>query len=110
MKNHLLSVLVVIGITASPGQAQTPILWGMTSAGGANNTGVIFKYSTATATETNVHNFGNGVLDGNQPEGSLIRASNGLLYGMTPTGGANSLGIIFSYNVSTGEDSILYNF
>jgi len=35
---------------------------------------------------------------GQYPLGSLMPASNGLLYGMTNQGGANNLGVIFSFD------------
>jgi uncharacterized repeat protein (TIGR03803 family) len=74
-------------------------LFGMTSAGGANNGGVIFEYDTAT------NNFMKRVdlssANGITPNGSLLLASNGKLYGMTRLGGANNLGVIFEYDNST---------
>jgi uncharacterized repeat protein (TIGR03803 family) len=110
MKNHLLSVLVLIVTTTSLCKAQHPVLWGMTTRGGAQNTGLIFKYTTATDSETDIHDFGNGAIDGQQPYGSLIPAGNGLLYGMTAIGGANSSGTIFSYNSLTGTETDIYDF
>lgn len=36
--------------------------------------------------------------DGATPHGSLIQASDGSLYGMTSSGGANSSGAVFKIN------------
>jgi len=90
-------------------RAQNPILWGKPSYGGANHKGTIFSYNTSTGKDTDLHNFGSSA-DGQVPYGSLIRASNGLLYGMTVLGGVNPGGTIFSYNISTGAEIVLHDF
>jgi uncharacterized repeat protein (TIGR03803 family) len=58
--------------------------------------GVAFKLSRSggTWTESVIHTFTGGS-DGYGPGGGLTLDKNGNLYGMTPTGGAHSLGIIF---------------
>ncbi len=89
-------------------QANNGLLYGMTYGGGANNAGVIFSYDTSTGKETDVHDF--DFNDGATPYGSLIQASNGLLYGMTYQGGANGLGNIFSFDISTGKETAIYDF
>jgi len=85
---------------------QAQEFWGLTSQGGVNNTGVIFEwgvgnpgffntnydFDVATVSPTNL---------GKNPEGSLMIASNGNLYGMTSGGGVNGLGVLFEYNPAT---------
>lgn len=75
-------------------------LYGMTSAGGANNLGTIFSFNPNTGVFTTLKSFTNtgGTLEGQNPFGSLSLASDGKLYGMTRTGGANNLGTLFSLN------------
>jgi uncharacterized repeat protein (TIGR03803 family) len=91
-------------------RANDSILYGLTPNGGAySNQGTIFKYNILTGRETVIHSLGSDT-DGKQPYGSPILASNGLLYGMTAGGGTKNFGTIFSYNISTGKDSILHNF
>ncbi|MCD4834546.1 MAG: T9SS type A sorting domain-containing protein [Bacteroidales bacterium] len=75
-------------------------LYGMTSMGGTNNSGVIFEYNPNTNTYTIKKNFTGGT-DGKNPHGSLIQADNGKLYGMTSEGGINNYGVIFEYDLTT---------
>ncbi len=87
-----------------------PNLCGMTSAGGALNLGTVFKLNTTNNVETVIHNFGRGVLhDGYQPTGSLT-ISGTTLYGMTPDGGANGGGTIFSLNMLNNVETVLHSF
>ena len=65
----------------------TGALYGMTSAGGANGAGMIYRLTApangGTAwTETILHNFA-GAPDGSFPNGGLVRDGNGILYGAT---------------------------
>jgi uncharacterized repeat protein (TIGR03803 family) len=78
-------------------QAADGNLYGMTQGGGANSEGTVFEITTA-GTETVRYSFGSSTNDGTAPKGSLIQASNGTLYGMTPTGGANNSGVVFAIN------------
>src|ERR1035437_7586 len=81
-------------------QASDGMLYGMTANGGANNYGVLFQYNPATSTYTKKLDFA-GATNGSNPQGSLIQASDGMLYGMTEQGGANNLGVLFQYNPAT---------
>jgi len=74
-------------------------LYGMTNAGGLNNLGVIFEYDTTT--NNYVKKIDLTSINGSNPNGSLMMASNGKLYGMTRTGGANGFGVIFEYEISS---------
>jgi uncharacterized repeat protein (TIGR03803 family) len=75
-------------------------LYGMTSQGGMNDYGVLFEYDPATGIYTKKLDF-EGTTNGNHPEGSLMLASNGKLYGMTLRGGTSDYGVIFEYNPAT---------
>ena len=81
-------------------QASDGNLYGMTYEGGANGLGVLFQYNPSTNTFTKELDFA-GTINGSYPQGSLIQASNGNLYGMTAQGGANGDGVLFEYNPST---------
>ncbi|MHB8401627.1 MAG: choice-of-anchor tandem repeat GloVer-containing protein, partial [Bacteroidia bacterium] len=81
-------------------QASDGMLYGMTSAGGANSLGVLFQYNPSTNVYTKKLDFA-GATNGSNPIGSLMQASDGMLYGMAYQGGANSLGVLFQYNPST---------
>jgi uncharacterized repeat protein (TIGR03803 family) len=91
-------------------QANNGLLYGMTYSGGTNDSGTIFSYNILTGKDSVLHNFGSGTADGQYPYGSLIQASDTLLFGMTYSGGANGEGIIFSYNISTGVETDVHDF
>ena len=57
---------------------------------------------------SSVYQFDNGT--GYQPTGALIKASNGLLYGMTSGGGASGNGVLFKYNTITNTQTKLFDF
>jgi len=85
--------------------------YGMTAAGGANDIGTVFKI-TKSGTLTVLHAFeGNltGTGDGSGPNGSLIEAGDGNLYGMTAAGGANDIGTVFKITKS-GTLTVLHAF
>jgi len=79
--------------------AENGKLYGMTSNGGANGYGAIFEYDPDTDTYTKKFDFV-GIVDGHQPSGSLIQASNGKFYG-TANGGTNDKGVIFEFDLAT---------
>ncbi|HBG70540.1 MAG: hypothetical protein A2W93_03735 [Bacteroidetes bacterium GWF2_43_63] len=81
--------------------ASNGLLYGLTSGGGASNSGVLFEFNPATGILIKKWDF-DGTVTGKNPYGTLMQASNGLLYGMTFRGGTSSLGVLFEYNISTG--------
>ncbi|MEO6883613.1 MAG: choice-of-anchor tandem repeat GloVer-containing protein [Bacteroidia bacterium] len=85
------------------------ILYGMTSAGGTNGLGNIFSIQTNGTGYTDLHDFAGGTADGSGPSSDLIIIGS-TLYGMTPQGGANGAGVIFSISTSGGAISILHAF
>lgn len=90
-------------------QASDGNLYGMTSAGGANGTGVVFEINFSTHAYSLLYSFGAQTHDGANPYGSLIEV-NGTFYGMTAGGGANSLGTVFAFNPTTNTETPLYAF
>ena len=82
--------------------------YGMTSAGGASNKGVVIRITPA-GTGTILHSFAGGAADGDTPLGSLIQGSDGNLYGMTSTGGTTNNGTVFKMDL-TGVETLLYSF
>jgi uncharacterized repeat protein (TIGR03803 family) len=81
--------------------------YGMTIDGGANNAGVIFKFTPGGA-ETVLHSFGNQG-DGFDPTGALIQAADGNFYGMNEIGGWTGRGTIYEITPS-GNETVLYSF
>lgn len=76
-------------------------LYGVTLSTTTGNGGTLFEFNLSDNTFTKKLNFNSG-REGSNPRGSLIRASNGKLYGMTSTGGLNNLGVIFEFDTSVG--------
>jgi uncharacterized repeat protein (TIGR03803 family) len=105
---QFLTLFLFFHAFGSPLYAQ-PLLYGITNSGGASNSGVIFFYNAGTNTYTKVHDFINSP-DGAYPNGKLIQASNGLLYGTTTGGGSANRGIIYSFNPATNGYAIVYEF
>jgi uncharacterized repeat protein (TIGR03803 family) len=90
------------------------VLYGTTVSGGASGVGTVFSIDPATGAERVVYAFKNDGTDGNGPFASLIDV-NGTLYGTTAGGGtgpgeAGPGGTVFSLNLSTGAESVLYSF
>ncbi|NNM94791.1 MAG: T9SS type A sorting domain-containing protein [Bacteroidia bacterium] len=92
-------------------QASNGLLYGMSEFGGSIGYGTIFSYNTSTFKDSVLVNFsGSGANPGANPMGSLVQASNGLIYGMTGNGGPSDQGVLFQFNTATGKDSVLLNF
>lgn len=82
-------------------------LYGMTSIGGINSYGTIFKIKSDGTGYSKLLDFDNAY--GDQPNGSLIFDGT-YLYGMTRLGGVNSLGVIFKMNPDGTGYTRLYDF
>jgi uncharacterized repeat protein (TIGR03803 family) len=76
-------------------QATNGILYGTTGEGGAQNSGTVYSL-TLSGAETVLYNFckvkgaHDMCLDGNDPLGGLVQATNGFLYGTTFFGGTST--------------------
>jgi uncharacterized repeat protein (TIGR03803 family) len=71
--------------------------YGMTYAGGEHDLGVLFEWDPVTNIYVKKLDF-NGAEKGARPMGSLIKAKNGKLYGMTSEGGTLDYGVLFEWN------------
>jgi len=74
------------------------VLYGTASKGGANDMGVLFKFDLKTSIYTKLIDF-DGVNSGSGPNGSLIMANDGNIYGTTYQGGDRTYGTIYQYNL-----------
>ena len=81
--------------------------YGMTTRGGANDTGTVFQVTSA-GTLTTLHSFTGGT-DGGYPLGGVIQGIDGNFYGTTSQGGANNSGTVFQVT-SAGTFTTLYSF
>jgi len=75
-------------------------LYGVTSAGGLYNKGTIFEFYSMGSVYMPVYHFQSGN-SGNTPNGGLMLADDGQLYGVTLAGGSNDVGVIFKFNPAT---------
>ena len=80
--------------------------YGVTTAGGANGDGAVFKI-TPDGSLTVLHSFTG--TDGYGPAATLLLASDGALYGTTPSEGGHGFGTVFKIT-SGGTLTTLHNF
>ena len=100
-------IIAILSLIAINANAQS-LLWGTTTQGGATGHGVLFKYNQNTNNYTDV--FDMTGIGGQTPEGSLVQAPNGLLYGYNFAGGTHSFGNLFSYNIAANQYTDVYDF
>lgn len=89
-------------------QAPNGLLYGMTAFGGSSGKGVIFEINVATGAYTKKFDF--GTTNGENPEGSLMLAKNGKMYGLTSEGGSADKGVLFEYVPGSTAITVLVNF
>jgi uncharacterized repeat protein (TIGR03803 family) len=83
-------------------------LFGMTSAGGNFNQGVIFSFNPVTNVYKKLFDFSSG--NGIKPRGNLTLGTDGKFYGMTYQGGAFNRGVLFSFDITSHVYTKLYDF
>ena len=88
--------------------AQQPTLWGMTSYGGTDNVGTIFKVNGDGTGFSSVFSF--DVTSGYIPRGSLCLAPNGKFYGTTNGGGSQSVGTVFCFDPANSAFTKIVDF
>lgn len=112
MKNKLLKIITVCLLTLINNVNAQVKLWGMTQNGGTFGNGVIYNTDANGQNYQVIVNFTGttGSYLGANPLGSLMKASNGKLYGLTRKGGTSDKGTIFSYDISNSTFTTLYNF
>ncbi len=86
-------------------------LYGTASSGGTSSGGVVFQMSTAGAYKV-LRNFISTApaTDGFDPMAGLVQGSDGFLYGVNQSGGANGLGTLFKINTSGSTYAVLHDF
>ena len=85
-------------------QASNGKLYGQTAYGGEHNQGTLFEYDISTNTHTILREYDGGV-NGGVPGTGLLEISNKKLYSTTGLGGTLNAGIIFEYDIETGNFS-----
>lgn len=84
------------------------MLYGMTESGGANGKGTIFSFDPVSKALVVLHDFDG--IKGRSPFGSLIKGSDGKLYGVTESGGTHDFGTVFSYDIENDLHIVLHHF
>ena len=102
-KKYIICFIYILFYTYTS-NAQTLELWGLTEMGGTHNGGTIFSLNTNQSKHTKEFEFYR--TEAKDVGKSLVRASNGLVYGISTFG----MGTIFQYNPSTNEYLSLYGF
>ncbi|MCB0494425.1 MAG: hypothetical protein KDC93_18635, partial [Cyclobacteriaceae bacterium] len=77
-------------------EVSSGVYYGLSAEGGLQGAGIIFEYNINTGVYTEKYEFDYD--DGSGPLGSLTKASNGKLYGMTESGGVEGDGVVFEYD------------
>ena len=89
-------------------------VYGMTSAGGTNSNGVIYRFHLGSRQYTVLHTFSALDANGDNEDGvlpgvALTRGPDDVFYGMASFGGANGNGTVFKITTS-GEFTVLHTF
>lgn len=84
-------------------------LYGLASYGGDNGDGTLFRINCDGSGFTVLHSF-LWYDDGANPNGGLVQATNGALYGMTMFGGVYSDGTLFTLEPDGSQFTVLHNF
>ena len=113
------SSAVIYGFNTSGGGAANPnaglvqdangVLYGTSYAGGKFGYGTIFKLDTS-GNFTLIQSLSLSGGDSQGPLGTLAQDENGIIYGVSWSGGSNALGTVYSINTSGSNYSILRAF
>ena len=98
LKHFLYSGLLILNFQNLFAQTQ---LIGLTSAGGSDNYGTLFHYTPSTNLHVVDVSFPIDANGANPYNTELVEGNNGKCYGMTHSGGANDMGIIFEWDTLT---------
>jgi uncharacterized repeat protein (TIGR03803 family) len=84
-------------------------VYGTTYIGGRNGYGTVFSINLCSNAYTRIYDF-DYYPDGRYPEGKLVQAANGKLYGLTQSGATSNWGCLFSIDTATNAFTKLYDF
>jgi uncharacterized repeat protein (TIGR03803 family) len=90
-------------------EASDDWLYGTTFNGGSNDFGTVFRMNKDRNGYTVLHHF-NWLTDGAFPQGGVIEATNGALYGTAFEGGSNGFGTVFTLNKDGSAFVVLHHF
>ncbi len=85
-------------------------LYGTTSQGGSDGRGAIFKLEKNGSNYVVLRSFSTNGLDGAEPLGDLVEATDGAIYGTTRLGGSSGSGTVFKLNKDGSGYTVLRRF
>jgi len=102
------------GAGTFPEAALTPVdgmLYSTTATGGGHNYGTLYMVDPTSRTESVLYSFCSkqDCVDGISPGGAPIKVG-GKFYGTTTGGGAYKYGTVYSVDLSSGKEKVLYSF
>ncbi|OLY93312.1 Por secretion system C-terminal sorting domain-containing protein [Cnuella takakiae] len=83
-------------------------LYGITQLGGAANLGTLYAFDPAAGSISKLFEFSGS--NGANPLRGLVLAANKKLYGTTPSGGKNNLGVLYSFDPASSQFAVLFHF
>jgi uncharacterized repeat protein (TIGR03803 family) len=89
--------------------ATNGLLYGTTANGGTFGKGTIFKIDTAGGNFSTIRHL-DGDVDGEEPRGRLLQATDTNLYGVTHSGGANNSGTLYRIDLNGTAFAVLHTF
>ena len=85
-------------------------LYGVTTAGGIDGAGTVFKINPDGTGHQVLHSFTPATDDGRNPTTALIQGSDGALYGTTEYGGADGVGTVFKASPDGVGYTVIHSF
>ena len=88
--------------------ARDGTLYGNGGLGGASGYGSVFRFDPRSKVFTTLYNFKGGA-DAAYPVANMVLSGN-IIYGATQFGGASGDGTLYTLNIKTGAETVLYSF
>jgi uncharacterized repeat protein (TIGR03803 family) len=85
-------------------------LYGVANTGGSHLNGTFFRLDKNGNNYESLRDFDGGIGEGYRPQGTLIRGSDGSLYGTTREGGRGNMGTVYKLQPDGSSFATLYNF
>jgi uncharacterized repeat protein (TIGR03803 family) len=85
-------------------------LYGTAHDGGNTGAGALFRLNTDGSGYAVLHSFSTDGVDGQNPAGALVQATDGWLYGTTFSGGSRNAGVVFKIQTNGSSYAIIHNF
>ncbi|HUS35878.1 MAG TPA: choice-of-anchor tandem repeat GloVer-containing protein [Verrucomicrobiae bacterium] len=85
-------------------------LYGAANTGGLHINGTVFRLNKNGSNYEVLHHFDGGIGEGYRPQGTLIRSTDGAIYGTTREGGIDSSGIVYKVQPDGSAFTTLHDF